>query len=776
MPLLIKSELRDIRRNLLNAFFVTISLSVGVMSVLVTHQLSLTIIERLGDTGLDGSYDYVLYLPDTSEDEYFKVRQQWRAGVMPNVTHVVPVIEGVLNVEGRAFNVLGYDPIASLPSSGTASSPFQTDLRFLTEDSVIAIGTELQKDDQIRGAHVVEVADGRTRQLIADIPTAQRLLDRNGEIDAVWLKMHTLDQPWWDRLVPGLMTASESGAASLSYGEYEALPFSWWNPSEQLADAIVFNLGMLSLLTLLVAGFIVFQAMQSNIRNRESQAELFDVLGLSQLEQRTLILLQCVLYGVIGCCLGVLAGTALLALLNDTSFASTWRSLDSIGMWKAISLGFIAAMAVGLFVRKRSERVSPSVWVIATLISLIGVGYGLWEGSGLLGASLLSVCFCLLSIFCVTPFAIKVSVSLLRRVRASALLQRMNLRNALATVNDIRLAINALSIAVATAIGIGLMLASFRMEFTTLLDQRLINDLHLSDGAGFDAQAFVLRDDVESIRTYRRSTARMDGIPMQLTATELDAFEQSRYGYEGSDANGVFVNEIAAAKYGFQVDDQVSLDLAHDPSRPLRILHVFKDYGEPSARVIAPVELVQSERLIADRFSIDTPRPNDVRMALAEQYPTIRVVNNEEIRQVAIQVFNASFATAQIMVNVAIFVAVIGMACALIGMQAQRLKEMRLLNMMGTSRVRLAWNALVQNGLIGLFAVIIALPLSLAIAWNLCYFVNPRAYGWSFDLALSWQPILLPASLGVIAAICAGLEPMRRALTKVISQPFSNAR
>ena len=776
MPLLLKSELRDIRRNSLNAIFVTISLSVGVMSVLVTHQLSLTIIDRLGDSGLDDSYDYVLYLAQQTEDEYFDVRQRWRSGEISGVTHVVPVLEGVLDVDGKVFNVLGYDPIATLPSSGSSDGPLQADLRFLTEDSVIAIGTELREGDQIKDARVVGVAQGRTRQLIADIPTAQRLLDRRGQIDAVWLKTLQQAKPWWDRLVPGLMTATSTSAATLTFEEYEALPFEWWNPSEQLADAIVFNLGMLSLLTLLVAGFIVFQAMQSNIRNRESQVELFDVLGLSQTQQRALILLQCAFFGVVGCCFGVLVGVGLLAFLNDAPLLETWETLDTIGLWKAITLGMLAAAAVGIFVRKRSESTSPYVWTGATAITLCGIAYGFWDQSGLLGASLLSVCFCLLSIFCVTPFAIKCGVVFLRRIRTSSMLQRMNLRNALDTAKDIRLAINALSIAVATAIGIGLMLSSFRVEFTTLLDQRLINDLHLSDAVNFDAQTFALRDDVEAIRTYKRGPARINGIPVQLVATDMDAFERTRYGYEQIDLNGVFINEVAAAKHDFQVGDLISLDLANNLSQPLRILHVFKDHGEPNSRVIAPIELVQADRLVADRFSIDTSRPIDVRAALADQYPAIRVVDNDEIRQVAVQVFNASFATAQIMVNVAIFVAVIGMACALIGMQAKRLKEMRLLNMMGTSRMRLAWNAVVQNGLIGLFAVVVALPLSLAIAWNLCYFVNPRAYGWSFDLALSWQPILMPASLGVIAAICAGLEPMRRALSKVISQPFSNAR
>ena len=365
---------------------------------------------------------------------------------------------------------------------------------------------------------------------------------------------------------------------------------------------------------------------------------------------------------------------------------------------------------------------------------------------------------------------------MLRRFRTKSINLTMDLRNALATADDIRLAINALSIAVATAIGIGLMLVSFRNEFSALLDQRLVNDLHLTDAAEADMVEIEALANIDSVRTYRRGVAQLNGFPIHLIATKLDKFERQRYGYEGDASQGIFLNEIAARTYGLRIGELVSIDISTTPDRGLPILHIFKDYGEIRSRAIVPSELVQLEGLIADRFSIDTSQPDLVRSTIDSRFPNISVQDSSEIRNAAIQVFNASFATAQIMVNIAIFVAVIGMACALIGMQAKRLKEMRLLTMMGTSRIALAWSALLQNALIGVFAIGVALPLSFALAWNLCYQVNPRAYGWSFDLTLAWEPILLPVLLGVVAAMLAGLEPMRQALGKLITQPVSNVR
>ena len=773
---LVKSELRDIRRNSLSASLVSVSLCIGVMSVLVTHELSVSILDRFASTGVQGSYDHVVQLRTRSEDEYFDVRRRWRSGELSAVSHIVPVIEGLIRIDGKAVNVLGYDPITTLPTRNDFTRGMQADTRFLVEDSVIVFGTNLQPNDRIRGAAVIRREDAGRPQLIADLPTAQRMLGREGEVDRLWLRSYRNAKPWWDLVVPGLLTATERDAANVSLAGYDVLPFSAWNPSEQLGDAIVFNLGMLSLLTLLVAGFIVFQAIQSNVRNRQIQERLLDSLGLSESQQRLLILFQCAVFGLVGCALGIVAGLAALSYVNGTSPIETWTALNDIAIGKALVLGLVTALLVGAFAQRGVAKRRNHVWWIGTLVALMGVGYGLWEESGLLGASLLSVCFCLLSIFCVVPLAIKTGGFVMSRLRTKSITLKMDLRNALMTANDIRLAINALSIAVATAIGIGLMLVSFKSEFTALLDQRLVNDLHLSDATESQVAELASLANIDSVRTYRRGAAQIEGIPVQIVATKLDSFERTRYGYADDSAVGIFINEIAARTYGFQISDVVSIDIAHEPNRRVPILHIFKDYGEIRSRAIVPTELVRSEDLVADRFSIDTSQPDLVRAIIDSRYPSVSVLNSEEIRSAAVQIFNASFATAQVMVNVAIVVAVIGMACALIGMQAKRLKEMRLLTMMGTSRARLAFSALVQNALTGLFAVVVALPLSYALAWNLCYHVNPRAYGWSFDLVFAWEPILLPALLGVLAAMLAGLEPMRQALSKLVTQPVSNVR
>lgn len=776
MRLLITSELRDLVRKPFNAFFVVGSLTVAVMSVLVTHQLSLYIIERLGNSGLETDFDYVIYLEDKTEAEYLELRARWRKDSQQDISHVVPIVEGNTLVGGQLVPVLGFDPVATLPSYGVEGMALASNPEFLLSDSLIALGLTTPALESIQEAKVIESIQSSAPRLLADLPTAQSLLKRPQAIDAVWLKETQQPSTWWEQIVPGLTSATKSAENSREFIGYEAVPFSRWNPTSQLADAIVFNLGMLSLLTLLVAGFIVFQANQSNLRSRETQFELLDVMGLSMKEQRLLAFVQASVCGLLGCGLGLFSGVVLLSIVNTESISGTWEQLANIAIIKSLSLGLITTTLVACLVSFKHHQKPLWLWLVVTAITLAGVLYGLSEESGLLGASLLSVCFCVLNVFCLMPLCSRLAILLMRRLRTNSLLVRMNFRKAIATVIDVRLAINALVIAIATAIGIGLMLESFRTEFETLLEQRLNSDLHLTNAAGFDPVDFERRPEVQVVSEYHTIGGSLNGNPVQVVVADLDSREQERYGYKQVDLPELFVSEKTAQILGVESGGAVSLTLPGNPTQTLSISHVFKDYGESSLRVIVNRNQVQTDGYIADRYSISTTNKDVTRSALDAQYPNFRIADNEELRELSLLAFDRSFAFAQIMVNVAIFVAVAGMVCALLGIQASRLKEMRLLLMMGVSRTRLIVDSLTQNAILGTFSVIVALPLAGAIAWNLCYFVNPRAYGWSFDLQLSWQPILVPTLFGLLAAMCAGLEPLRRAFSEVIAQPLSNVR
>ena len=148
--------------------------------------------------------------------------------------------------------------------------------------------------------------------------------------------------------------------------------------------------------------------------------------------------------------------------------------------------------------------------------------------------------------------------------------------------------------------------------------------------------------------------------------------------------------------------------------------------------------------------------------ALGERHGAHRVSNHDQIRAAAVAVFDRTFVVSQSLAVLALAVAAIGLYAALTSLQAGRSPEFRLLSAVGHTRMELWRLALSQTAALGAVALLAAVPLGLAIAWVLCDFVNPAAFGWSIDLHVDFASIAGPLLLGLVAALAAGALPAYR--------------
>ena len=71
---------------------------------------------------------------------------------------------------------------------------------------------------------------------------------------------------------------------------------------------------------------------------------------------------------------------------------------------------------------------------------------------------------------------------------------------------------------------------------------------------------------------------------------------------------------------------------------------------------------------------------------------------------------------------------------------------------------------LAQTGLLGLAAGLFAIPLGIIMAALLIQVINVRSFGWSMDLAVAAQPLVLGVALALSAAVLAGIYPAVRAV------------
>jgi putative ABC transport system permease protein len=73
---------------------------------------------------------------------------------------------------------------------------------------------------------------------------------------------------------------------------------------------------------------------------------------------------------------------------------------------------------------------------------------------------------------------------------------------------------------------------------------------------------------------------------------------------------------------------------------------------------------------------------------------------------------------------------------------------------------RQLWNyTLIQTGLMGTTAGLLALPIGLVLALVLIYTINVRSFGWTMQLALTPNEFLQAFAVALLAALAAGIYP-----------------
>ena len=182
---------------------------------------------------------------------------------------------------------------------------------------------------------------------------------------------------------------------------------------------------------------------------------------------------------------------------------------------------------------------------------------------------------------------------------------------------------------------------------------------------------------------------------------------------------------------------------------------------------MAPRLLIQgsaaAERLGAlhyDRLGVSGVPAGDLERWLTATAPHVVVRQRAALRTVALDIFDRTFAITRALTLLALIVAVAGLYNAMMALRLNQRASTALLCALGLSAGEQRGLALLRGAALGLFAVILALPLGLFIGVVLCDVINPRAFGWSVALSVSTADWALPMALGLAAAVAASILPV----------------
>ena len=112
------------------------------------------------------------------------------------------------------------------------------------------------------------------------------------------------------------------------------------------------------------------------------------------------------------------------------------------------------------------------------------------------------------------------------------------------------------------------------------------------------------------------------------------------------------------------------------------------------------------------------------------------IINQTELKQVGLAVFDRTFAVTRALNALTLLVAAIGIFCAISAIHHHRVGQQALLASLGLSRRERGALLLLQWGMLGLLCMVLVWPLGTLLAAYLGMVVTPVAFGWSFPLQL----------------------------------------
>jgi putative ABC transport system permease protein len=647
--------------------------------------------------------------------------------------------------------------------------------------------------------------------VVTDVATAQEVFGAVGRLSRIDLVVD--DDAAGAALLARIAQVLPPGADLVAAG-------SRAGATAAMIRAFQWNLTALSLLALVVGMFLIYQTMTFSVVQRRPLIGALRALGVTRGEIFGMVMAEALVIGavgtIVGLALGVVMARGLLALvtrtINDLYFALSVRevALDLLTLGKAALLGLAVTAAAALAPAREATAAPPRVAMSRASLETrarSGAGRAAWLGLAVVaaGAAVLAVPAAgivggfgglfLLMVGCalLTPAAALLLLRPLHAVAAAAfgMLGRLATRGIVAALSRTSVALAALMISVAAAIGVGVMIASFREAVTRWLDGTLRADVYVSapslvgsrPDATVDAAVaarLATTPGVAAVSTSRAVVVQGERGPVQVVALGVDPARPPRWRFrEGGDAGlwrpggeVVVVSEPYATRHGTGAGARVRLRTdrgVHD----FLVGGVFYDYGSSAGVVImsrATYERWWDDRRISSLAleaapGVDVDTLVSTLRARAAGGPEVVVRSTRALREASLEIFDRTFAITGVLRTITIVVAFVGMLAALMALQLERVREVGVLRALGLTP-RQVWAVITgQTGLMGLLAGILAVPGGLVLAGVLVLVINRRSFGWTMPIDPTPSILLQGVALSVLAAVLAGLYPAWRMAT-----------
>ncbi len=697
----------------------------------------------------------------------------------------------------------------------------------IAERNGIVIGQSVGLDNagRFRSAQIaglLQPGDDVTRRaldgiIFSDIASAQELFEMQGRLSHVDLIVE--DE-----------ASLETIKASLPPGAAVETAASQKNAIQQMTAAFQLNLSALSLLALVVGMFLIYNTVTFSVVQRRPVFGILRSLGATGGQLLSLIIGEAFAFSLLGAFfgvgLGILLGRGAVRLIaqtiNDFYFVVNVQNLTIpfTTVVKGIVVGVFAAVVSALppaveaartaprttlqrsALESRVKKLMPWMWVAWLVITAIGILFLYLPGSlTLTFAGLFAI---LIASAVVTPPL----TTLLMRLAAPAghrffgVLGRMAPRDIDRSLSRTSVAIAALMTAVSVIVGVSIMIGSFRQTVVQWLDQTLQADVYISPPT-ITANRVVgtlpppvvaeIREwpGIDSIVTSRGTDILVPQFArkVRMTAVDGDVSRGNRpYAWkrdQDSDPwsqlaarEGVVISEALVLKENLPLPPPPIVLETPAGEREFPVLAIFYDYTSDQGSIFIDndlyLELWGDPNITSMGLFLESEESAEATVARLREHfqghQDLLIQSNRNLRQGSLEVFDRTFAITAALRLLAIIVAFVGVLSALMSLQLDRTRELGVLRATGMTNQQMWGLTLLETGLMGVVAGLLAMPVGYALAWILIYVINVRSFGWTLQMKLDPNYFLQAFIVAVLAALLAGVYPSWRLGKMVISE------
>ncbi len=698
---------------------------------------------------------------------------------------VSPVVDGWLPAKNGRVRLLGIDPF-TMPretATGAIVAPATFPDMMGQQGVIFAHSTTAARLTSF-GDRLREIENLTPGLAIADITAAMALTRMDGFSRLLISSDQPLRRTPLNEIAPQLSQSTPDAAEDLG----------------RLTDSFHLNLTAFGLLSFAVGLFIVNGAVGLAFEQRRPVFRTLRALGVPARRLVILLTVELLIFALIAGAFGVLLGYLIAAtLLPDVAAtlrglygASVEGTLTLSPMWWLSGLaiaciGTAAASASGLIRVARMPPLAPArprAWAMANLAAMrwqlglaaaclgaailaLIIGGGLVGGFILLGGFLLAAALALPSMLAVLVAA----MSLVTRGPIAEWFWADTRQQ----LPGLSLALMALLLALATNIGVGTMVESFRVTFTGWLDQRLVSDLYITVDDEADAPALLafLDERADAILPIWYVDGDVLGAPAQIFGVSDHPIYEENWPLLASlpdtwnriaAGDGALINEQLARREGLAPGDALPLPGAWSTT----IIGVYSDYGNPIGQVVLPLDTLVARYDNIDRSDfgilISEDRAEALKTDLSQSFGLSddNLVDQSALKAFSMSIFERTFAVTGALNVLTLAVAGVAILTSLLTLASMRLPQLAPVWALGLTRQTLGRIELMRALILAALTFILALPVGLGLAWVLLAVINVEAFGWRLPLHIFPGDWLWLAGLSLAAAGLASLWPARQ--------------